>query len=94
MKATHRNNVKMAGDGYRTSTFAHGYECDQNIWRHVFPAFPDEFKVVSFDYVGSGASDASASDKSKYSTLRGYAQDVLDIVREPDYKDVNSSAIQ
>ncbi|WP_263385848.1 alpha/beta fold hydrolase [Granulicella arctica] len=69
--------------------FAHGYGCDQSMWRHVLPAFASDFKVVAFDYVGSGSSDASAFDKRRYSTLRGYAQDVLDIVEELDLSDVD-----
>lgn len=89
MKATHRNNVRVTGSGSRTLIFAHGYGCDQSMWRHVLPAFESDFKVVAFDYVGSGASDASAFDKTKYSTLRGYAQDVLDIVEELDLNDVH-----
>ena len=74
MTATHRNNVKVTGVGPRTLMFAHGYGCDQSMWRHVLPAFEGDFKVVAFDYVGSGSSDAAAFDKTKYSTLRGYAQ--------------------
>ena len=89
MTATHRNNVKVVGSGPRTLMFAHGYGCDQSMWRHVLPAFTNEFKVVSFDYVGSGASDVSAFEKTRYSTLRGYAQDVLDIIGELDLTDVH-----
>ena len=89
MTATHRNNVKVTGSGPRTLMFAHGYGCDQSMWRHVLPAFASDFRVVAFDYVGSGSSDASAFDKRKYSTLRGYAQDVLDIVEELDLNDVH-----
>jgi len=89
MKAEHRNNVRVVGNGKRTLMFAHGYGCDQSMWRHVIPAFADEFTVVSFDYVGSGSSDASAFDKKRYSTLRGYAQDVLEIIAELDLHDVH-----
>jgi sigma-B regulation protein RsbQ len=89
MRATHRNNVRVLGEGERTLMFAHGYGCDQNMWRHVVPSFTDEFKVVLFDYVGSGSSDVSAFDKSRYSTLRGYGQDVLDIIQELDLSDVH-----
>jgi sigma-B regulation protein RsbQ len=82
MLATRRNNVNVLGNGEQTLMFAHGYGCDQNMWRHVVPEFTKDFKVVLFDYVGSGASDASAFDQSRYSTLRGYGQDVLDIIQE------------
>jgi sigma-B regulation protein RsbQ len=89
MTAVQRNNVKVLGTGERTLMFAHGYGCDQSMWRHVTPFFSDEFKIVLFDYVGSGLSDISAFDRSKYSTLRGYAQDVLDIIDELELTRVN-----
>jgi sigma-B regulation protein RsbQ len=89
MKATRRNNVTVLGSGPRTLMFAHGYGCDQSMWRHVVPAFTDDFTVVLFDYVGSGSSDASAFDKTRYSTLRGYGQDVLEIIEELDLQNVH-----
>lgn len=64
--------------------FAHGFGCDQNMWRFVAPAFEDRFRVVLFDHVGAGRSDLSAYDRNKYSTLAGYASDVLEICRELD----------
>ena len=89
MTAVHRNNVKTLGNGERTLMFAHGYGCDQNMWRHVVPKFTDKFRVVLFDYVGSGSSDSSAFDSARYSTLRGYGQDVLEIIEELDLTDVH-----
>jgi len=74
-----RNNVKVSGRGVRPMVFAHGLGCDQNMWRFVAPAFEDDYRVVLFDYVGSGKSDLRAYDPGKYSTLEGYAQDVLDV---------------
>jgi sigma-B regulation protein RsbQ len=62
--------------------FAHGFGCDQNMWRFIEPAFEDEFKTVLFDHVGAGGSDLRAYDKTKYSTLAGYASDVVEIGRE------------
>ncbi|WP_419804744.1 alpha/beta fold hydrolase [Terriglobus sp.] len=80
MDVVQRNNVKILGSGPRTLMFAHGYGCDQNMWRHVTPAFAAQHKLVLFDYVGSGLSDPAAFNRTRYSTLRGYAQDVLDII--------------
>lgn len=74
-----RNNVKVSGSGTRPMLFAHGFGCDQNMWRFVAPAFEDDYRVVLFDYVGSGKSDLRAYDPARYSTLAGYAQDVLDV---------------
>jgi sigma-B regulation protein RsbQ len=68
--------------------FAHGFGCDQTMWRLVAPAFEDSHRVVLFDYVGHGHSDANAYDKLRYSALDGYAQDVLDICDELALTDV------
>jgi sigma-B regulation protein RsbQ len=56
--------------------FAHGFGCDQNMWRFVTPAFADDYRVVVFDYVGSGKAELSAYDAARYSTLAGYAEDL------------------
>ncbi len=68
--------------------FAHGFGCDQNMWRYVAPRFEDDFRVVLFDYVGAGGSDISAYDSSRYTSLDAYADDVLDICRDLDLRDV------
>ena len=77
-----RNNVHVSGRGERAMVFAHGFGCDQNMWRFVAPAFANDFKVVLFDHVGAGGSDLAAYDHRKYSTLSGYAEDVIEIGRE------------
>jgi sigma-B regulation protein RsbQ len=89
VQAIRRNNVKVLGSGDRTLMFAHGYGCDQNMWRHVVPGFVDDYKIVLFDYVGSGSSDVAAFNRTKYSTLRGYAQDVVEILDELGLQNVN-----
>ena len=68
--------------------FAHGFGCDQNMWRFVAPAFEDEYRVVLFDHVGAGGSDHSAYTRAKYGSLDGYAEDVLEICRELELRDV------
>jgi sigma-B regulation protein RsbQ len=68
--------------------FAHGFGCDQNMWRLVVPAFEDSHRIVLFDHVGAGRSNTSAYDRRKYSTLEGYASDVLDICRELQLPDL------
>ncbi|MGY4432205.1 sigma-B regulation protein RsbQ [Bradyrhizobium sp. F1.13.1] len=82
-----RNNVHVRGEGDRAMVFAHGFGCDQNMWRFVAPAFENEFTTVLFDHVGAGGSDLSAYDHAKYSSLAGYADDVVEIGRELDLKD-------
>jgi len=76
-----RNNVKVFGAGTQPMVFAHGFGCDQNMWRFVTPAFEDEYRIVLFDFVGSGKSDLRAYDLKRYGDLRGYADDVLDVCR-------------
>jgi sigma-B regulation protein RsbQ len=83
-----RNNVKISGRGERVMLFAHGFGCDQAMWRFVAPAFEDNYRVVLFDYVGSGKSDWSAYDSNRYGSLKGYARDVLDIIEAFDLRDV------
>jgi sigma-B regulation protein RsbQ len=68
--------------------FAHGYGCDQNMWRYVAPAFEDDYRVVLFDHVGAGRSDLTAYDPDRHGSLAGYARDVLEICRELDLHDV------
>lgn len=87
MSAVHRNNVKQRGRGKKPMLFAHGYGCDQNMWRLVAPAFEADHRVVLFDHVGYGGSDVSQYDKQKYSVLGGYVTDVLDICRELDLRE-------
>lgn len=82
MSVLERNNVRINGAGDRTIVFAHGFGCDQNMWRFVEPAFRDKFKTVLFDLVGAGQSDLAAYDPAKYSDLKGYAADVVEIGRE------------
>lgn len=83
-----RNNVKIFGSGEQPMLFAHGFGCDQNMWRFVTPAFEERYKIVLFDYVGSGKSDVSACDARRYGSLEGYAQDVLDLCDALDLEKV------
>ncbi len=68
--------------------FAHGFGCDQNMWRYVAPAFEDDHQVVLFDHLGAGRSDLAAYDADRHASLDGYARDVLDICAELDLRDV------
>lgn len=77
-----RNNLQVRGSGAKAMVFAHGFGCDQNMWRFVAPEFEHDFRIVLFDHVGSGHSDLSAYDPAKYASLQGYADDLLEIGRE------------
>jgi sigma-B regulation protein RsbQ len=85
---TKRNNVKIFGKGTQPMMFAHGFGCDQNMWRFITPAFENDYKIILFDYVGAGKSDVSAYNVERYASLQGYAQDVLDICNELNLSDV------
>jgi len=80
MSVRNRNNVQVAGSGPATLVFAHGFGCDQSMWRFLAPVFADRFRTITFDLVGSGGSDLRAYDRAKYGTLHGYAEDVVEIV--------------
>jgi Predicted hydrolases or acyltransferases (alpha/beta hydrolase superfamily) len=89
LTSVQRNNVKISGKGSKVIMFAHGYGCDQAMWRSVAPSFENDYKVILFDYVGSGHSDPTAFSHTQYSTLRGYAADVIAIIEELKLEKVN-----
>lgn len=84
-----RNNVRLIGEGERVLMLAHGFGCDQNVWRFMTPSFTSSYRVLLFDYVGSGHSRLGAFSVDRYSRLEGYAQDVLDICEAFDLQDVS-----
>lgn len=86
--AIKRNNVKIFGNGTQPMLFAHGYGCDQNMWRFVYPAFEDTYKIVLFDHTGAGNSDESQYSFEKYDTLEGYTEDLLQICEELELQHV------
>src|SRR5688500_13449839 len=88
MSILRRNNVRVLGRGTQPMLFAHGFGCDQNMWRFIVPAFEDDYRIVLLDYVGSGRSDLAAYDPERYASLDGYASDVLDVVHALDLRDV------
>jgi sigma-B regulation protein RsbQ len=82
MSVQQKHHVQVQGDGPATLVFAHGFGCDQSMWRLLAPAFDGRYRSVLYDLVGSGRSDLSAYDLGKYGTLHGHAADVIDIVDE------------
>lgn len=83
-----RNNITFFGQGTIPLIFSHGFGCDQNMWRYVAPAFADDYKVILYDHVGAGHSDLNAYDFDKYSSLQGYADDLLEICHSLNLQDV------
>ncbi len=76
---TKRNAVNIIGSGEKTIVLAHGFGCDQTVWSSIIPAFKDNYRIVTFDYVGSGVSDKTAYSSDRYDSLSGYAQDVIEV---------------
>ncbi|MDP1777518.1 MAG: alpha/beta hydrolase, partial [Brevundimonas sp.] len=87
MSARARHNVKISGSGPRPMVFAHGFGCDQHMWRFVAPAFEDAFKVILFDLMGAGGSDLSGYDPARYASLEGFADDLVLVAEELNVRD-------
>jgi sigma-B regulation protein RsbQ len=84
-----RHNVHESGpEGAQPIVFAHGFGCDQHMWRHVAPRFADRYRVVLFDHVGAGGAAPSAYDPERHERLEGYAADVVALLDELDLRDV------
>jgi sigma-B regulation protein RsbQ len=82
-----KNNVRLSGrEEAQAMVFAHGFGCDQNMWRFVAPAFARDHRIVLFDHVGAGGSDLAAYSRARYDSLQGYADDVLDLCRALDLR--------
>lgn len=79
MNILHRNNVHVTGSAGPVLVYAHGFGCNQHMWDRVTPAFTDTHRQVLFDYVGCGQSDPTAFDATRYASLNGYAQDLIEV---------------
>ncbi|XAR51338.1 hypothetical protein NMG60_11005939 [Bertholletia excelsa] len=75
-------NVKVLGSGNTTVVLAHGFGTDQSVWRHLVPHLLDDYRVILFDHMGSGTTNPDLFDFERYSSLEGYALDVLAILVE------------
>ncbi|MFZ4151786.1 alpha/beta fold hydrolase [Streptomyces pseudogriseolus] len=88
MSILRRNNVRVTGATTgRPVVLVHGFGCDQNMWRLVEPLLAEDHPLVLFDYVGAGRSDLSAWQEDRYSSLDGYARDLVEVCEELDLRD-------
>ncbi|MEV6564303.1 alpha/beta fold hydrolase [Streptomyces kronopolitis] len=88
MDIARRNNVTVTGNAQGpTVVLAHGFGCDQNMWRLTVPALAEDYRVVLFDYVGAGRADPSAFSEERYASLDGYARDVVEVCTALDLRD-------
>lgn len=83
-----RNNVNVRGKGNQAILFAHGFGCDQNMWRYIIPAFEEDYKIILLDLVGAGNSDLTAYNPQKYNSLVGHAEDINEICEFLNLTDV------
>ncbi|MFT4683862.1 MAG: sigma-B regulation protein RsbQ [Glaciecola sp.] len=83
-----RNNITIHGTGRKSMFMVHGYGCDQNMWRFITPQFRDDYKIILIDLVGSGKSDENSYDYDKYSSLEGYADDIIEICDALNLEDI------
>lgn len=81
-------NITVTGKGTQAMLFAHGYGCDQNMWRFLYPYFEEKYKIVLFDYIGAGNSDISLYSKEKYNSLEAYSDDIISICEHLKLKDI------
>lgn len=82
MSSRERHNVNVAGTGPATMVFAHGFGCDQNMWRLMAPFYEDRYRTIRYDLVGSGRSELSAYDHARHGSLQGHADDLVEMLRE------------
>ncbi len=87
-EAVQRHNIQFSGTGTATMVLAHGFGCDQQMWRFITPAFEASHRLVLFDHLGCGRSDLNAYDEKRHANLSGYAQDVVDLLEALDLRDV------
>ena len=69
--------------------FAHGFGCDQAMWRFVWPSFEADHRVILFDFPGAGHVPTEEFDFDRYRSLRGYAADVIEIIDALGLTDVD-----
>jgi sigma-B regulation protein RsbQ len=82
MSVQQRHDVHVRGGGPYTMVFAHGFGCDQHMWRLLEPEYRQRYQTVCYDLVGSGNSDLGAYDYAKYGSLKGHASDLIEVIRE------------
>lgn len=80
MDPTARHNVTVEGSGPLTIVFAHGFGCDQNMWRLLAPDYAKRYRTVRYDLSGSGMSDLSSYCRNRHGSLQGHADDALEVI--------------
>ncbi|KAI4381238.1 hypothetical protein MLD38_007332 [Melastoma candidum] len=76
------HNVKVIGKGDATIVLAHGFGTDQSVWKHLVPHLVDTYRVVLYDNMGAGTTNPDYFDFDRYSSLDGFAYDLISILEE------------
>ncbi|XP_050377671.1 probable esterase KAI2 [Argentina anserina] len=76
------HNVRVLGSGQQIIVLAHGFGTDQSVWKHLVPHLVDDYRLVMYDNMGAGTTNPDYFDFERYSTLEGYAYDLLAILEE------------
>lgn len=88
MEIGKKHNITLRGKGDKILVFGHGLACDQRIWSRILPYFEEDYRMVLFDYVGSGLSDHGAYDLKRYKTLQGHGEDLKLLIETLDLWDI------
>ncbi|KAF5183551.1 Strigolactone esterase d14 [Thalictrum thalictroides] len=76
------HNIRVLGTGERVIVLAHGFGTDQSVWKNLVPHLVNDYRVILFDKMGAGPTNPDYFDFDRYSTLEGYAYDVIAILEE------------
>lgn len=76
-----RNNISIEGNlrSSKAIIFANGFGTDQSVWNNVKAKFTNEYKIILYDKTGAGTGHPEYYTTERYSTLNGYAEDLLEI---------------
>lgn len=85
-----RNNVTLQGPpDAPVVLLAHGLGCDQRFWKPLASRLADRYRLVLFDYIGSGHSRREAYCPRRYGQLEGYRDDLLEVRQAVGLDQVN-----
>lgn len=76
------HNVNVVGTGEELVVLGHGFGTDQSVWKHILPHLVDNYRIILYDNMGAGTTDPEYFSFQRYSTLHGYADDLLSILDE------------
>lgn len=82
MRKFERLHGIITGQGTTTVLLGHGFGTDQSAWAGVRGWLEDRYRVVSYNLAGAGIGGEASYEPKRYSSLFGYADDLLEIADE------------